>query len=382
MKSHNFYQSLPAFKEFNEFIVEKHFFRVPEDWSIIITDIKGSTKAIAEGRYKEVNTLGAASIVVARKAMEQEDFPFIFGGDGATMLVPDHRAEGVINNLCGLKALAINNYELDLRVGLIRVSELYKMDKIVLLAKYEITKGKFVAVLKGDGISMAEKLVKDSPERYEIAARPDADADLDGLSCRWKPIPSKRGRILTMLIQARENENQVYGEFLKKLSEILPDGLEASNPANIEKMTYHSFADCIRGERKYHASIINLKFILKFIQIAVSVLVFRLGTKPIFLKKYEVSMRTHSDFRKFDDVLRMVLDCSDTQIQQIKSYLEKAYSDKELFYGLFETDNSLMTCFVEGLNQGEHIHFIDADNGGYAMAALQLKSQMKEAKNT
>jgi hypothetical protein len=38
-----------------------------------------------------------------------------------------------------------------------------------------------------------------------------------------------------------------------------------------------------------------------------------------------------------------------------------------------------MTCFVEGLNQGEHFHFIDADEGGYVMASIQLKDQIKKA---
>jgi hypothetical protein len=41
-----------------------------------------------------------------------------------------------------------------------------------------------------------------------------------------------------------------------------------------------------------------------------------------------------------------------------------------------------MTCFVDGLNQGQHIHFMDAENGGYAMAAIELKKQMTTLKST
>lgn len=90
-------------------------------------------------------------------------------------------------------------------------------------------------------------------------------------------------------------------------------------------------------------------------------------------------MQTHSDFRKFDDTLRMVLDCSLEEIFSIKSYLQSRYEAGEIFYGTFETDSSLMTCFVEGLGQGQHIHFIDSENGGYASAAIQLKQQIKDA---
>jgi hypothetical protein len=39
-----------------------------------------------------------------------------------------------------------------------------------------------------------------------------------------------------------------------------------------------------------------------------------------------------------------------------------------------------MTCYVDSLNEGQHIHFIDAENGGYAMAAVDLKKQMSLAK--
>lgn len=44
-----------------------------------------------------------------------------------------------------------------------------------------------------------------------------------------------------------------------------------------------------------------------------------------------------------------------------------------------ETQDSLMTCYVDDINDGGHIHFIDGADGGYAMAAKQLKRQIKDA---
>ena len=38
-----------------------------------------------------------------------------------------------------------------------------------------------------------------------------------------------------------------------------------------------------------------------------------------------------------------------------------------------------MTCFVDGLSDGKHIHFIDGGDGGYAMAAMKLKAQKLES---
>ncbi len=37
-----------------------------------------------------------------------------------------------------------------------------------------------------------------------------------------------------------------------------------------------------------------------------------------------------------------------------------------------------MTCFVESLQEGGHMHFLDAQDGGYTAAAVQLKQQLKE----
>ena len=44
---------------------------------------------------------------------------------------------------------------------------------------------------------------------------------------------------------------------------------------------------------------------------------------------------------------------------------------------LLNPANTLMTCYVNSVTPGNHIHFVDGDNGGYAIAAKELKSQIK-----
>jgi hypothetical protein len=38
-----------------------------------------------------------------------------------------------------------------------------------------------------------------------------------------------------------------------------------------------------------------------------------------------------------------------------------------------------MTCLVFSLAESRHVHFIDGADGGYALAALQLKEQLLAA---
>lgn len=77
-------------------------------------------------------------------------------------------------------------------------------------------------------------------------------------------------------------------------------------------------------------------------------------------------------------MLRMIIDCSPTQVNLIRSFLEELYQKGYIYYGMHESDNSLMTCFVDRLSEGNHIHFIDGGNGGYAMAAKGLKAQLEK----
>ena len=86
--SESFYAKMPAFTNFAELTQIENFQEVPSDWVVIITDVRSSTKAIEDGRYKDVNTIGAATIVSLNNVMEDGDYPFVFGGDGATAVIP------------------------------------------------------------------------------------------------------------------------------------------------------------------------------------------------------------------------------------------------------------------------------------------------------
>jgi len=82
----------------------------------------------------------------------------------------------------------------------------------------------------------------------------------------------------------------------------------------------------------------------------------------------------NSDFRKFDDGLRMILDCTPDLADTIEHRLVAAASVGVVRYGLHRQDAALMTCFTPSPTDNNHVHFIDGASGGYAAAATALKA--------
>src|ERR1700760_379813 len=85
--SDTFYASIPVFRGFSRLMGPSLYSPLPGDWSIGVADIVDSTKAIAAQRYKAVNMAGAAVIAAVTNALGGREFPFVFGGDGASFAV-------------------------------------------------------------------------------------------------------------------------------------------------------------------------------------------------------------------------------------------------------------------------------------------------------
>jgi hypothetical protein len=73
----------------------------------------------------------------------------------------------------------------------------------------------------------------------------------------------------------------------------------------------------------------------------------------------------------------MVLNCNMRQAEEIEEYCKGLREREGICYGIHNSADALMTCYVPSFADGAHIHFIDGGSGGYAMAAKQLKEQIK-----
>ena len=85
-----FYSGLPIFRSFENLTDPSIYTPLPPGWLIGTSDIVRSTAAIEAGRYKVVNTAAASVIVAVANALKNNDFPFVFGGDGAGFALPPH----------------------------------------------------------------------------------------------------------------------------------------------------------------------------------------------------------------------------------------------------------------------------------------------------
>lgn len=91
---------------------------------------------------------------------------------------------------------------------------------------------------------------------------------------------------------------------------------------------------------------------------------------------YKSDLIANSDYRKFDNTLRMILAGTETQHEQLRTILERLHAEGAIAYGLHASPASLIACIVTDYNR-DHVHFVDGSDGGYAMASKQLKTRLK-----
>lgn len=379
-----FYGELKAFRDFESFTDSLHYQPLPPEWVVYVTDVVNSTQAIAAGKYKEVNLIGAASITLCINLLGELRFPFVFGGDGASLCIPAGLCADVDAELGSLIRLAADNFGLELRVARIPIAEIEAAGSKVEVAKFELEAGSTLAFFRGGGMELAERLAKSRYQDYAVPASAGAVEELAGLSCRWSPIPARKGCVLSLLVKARSGQaHDVYAGLLQELRDVMGEPLDAANPALLSHARYTTFWHALLQERRYHRSLFSTGFLKRCIEIVLAIVIFRHGinvAKHSFDSAHYVrKVSLHSDYRKFDDTLRLVLDCSEDQADGIEAVLEQARVEGEIHYGLYRSDEALMTCFVQTMQDGGHLHFIDGGSGGLAMAAQQLKAQVAAA---
>src|SRR5256885_9157001 len=134
--SDTFYGGIPVLRGFGRLMDPAMYSPLPDDWSIGVADIVESTKAIAEARYKAVNMAGASVIAAVTNALEGREFPFVFGGDGASFAVSPDDLARARDALAATAPWVRDDLDLAMRVALVPVSEIRAQGFDVRVARF------------------------------------------------------------------------------------------------------------------------------------------------------------------------------------------------------------------------------------------------------
>ncbi|MAQ17976.1 MAG: adenylate cyclase [Sandaracinus sp.] len=386
MGDDSFYADLEPLTSFSDVPDPGVYHQAPDSWNLVITDVQGSTKAIEAGRYKDVNALGVASIVAVRNAVDVP-LPFVFGGDGATLLCPTSHLEQLEPALRGLQQRATDAFGLGMRAGIVPIGELREAGHPVLVARYRQSEHATFAMFAGSGLSEGERWIKDPERGARYAVQPGpAAVDFSGFECRWEPIASTRDHILALLVQARASDRREASAIYKAVIATVEEILEGDgHPVAMRSLQLATQAERFDAEARLLSG--RPDGFGNWMNKTRAALQNRIGT--VLMDRgwdafgfpgevYREQVVANTDFRKFDDTLRMVIDVTSAQERAIADYLEREHAAGTLVYGLHRAPSALMTCVITE-HRGDHVHFVDGADGGYALAAKQLKAQLKSA---
>lgn len=372
----DFYDHLPVFDHFCQLTDPGLYMPVPDDWVLGLSDIVRSTAAIREGRYKEVNTAAAAVIAAVANRLGTSEFPFVFGGDGASFAVPASHADLAREALAAVAAWVRDAFGFELRIALIPVSEIRIQGHDVRIARFAASHDVSYAMFSGGGLAYAERRMKEGAFTAPVAP-PGTLPDLTGLSCRFDEIRPERGVILSLIILPKpEGDAAAFNALISEVL-ALAEGQEAGRPLpeggpalaspfkgfGIEAKTVRTGGFHLWRLAKLAAGRLLSFFIFQ-------------ADRPFGgfdPARYRHQLVENTDFRKFDDGLRMTLDCTPALADRLEAVLAEAEKEGIARSGLHRQDAALMTCFVPSPTRSDHIHFVDGAMGGYAMAAQALK---------
>lgn len=392
MGNRDFYKSLEPLPSFAEASDGSRHSSLPADWWVVVADVAGSTAAIEAGRYKDVNTVAAAMIMSVINVDRSSEIPFVFGGDGATLAIPPHMVDGATIALRASKKLALEGFNLDLRVGLFPASDILKRDLRLGVCKYKHSSKINQSSFSGFGWSWAETTLKDpkANAQYLVSADGVADADFSGFECRWSPVNARKDFKLALIVlstaQTLEGHSSVYAEVIQEIEKIY--GANADyHPLREKGLSLTTSLARLRGEaivkakQRHNFSYFIGSLTLAFISL-VGMLAFNFNLKLLGVRwgKYRKEVVENADFRKFDGSLKMIIDSSAVEEKRLRAYLDHCMEDRKLVYGLHESKAAIMTCLIFTPGQ-DHAHFVDGSDGGYAMAAKVLKKNLSDYKS-
>lgn len=374
-----FYAALPTSADFHRLGDPAAYVPLPDDWVVGVADIVRSTAAIEAGAYKQINTVAAAVIAAIANGLGEKDFPFAFGGDGAGFALPAAEAERGRVAMAAVAGWAREAFDLTLRIAMVPVAAIRENGHDVRVARFSPSPDVSYAMFDGGGLTWAEQRMKAGEYGLEPATGEAAHPDLTGLTCRFSAIPASRGLILSIImVPAPPASPERFAALSREILALGADGVEVGSPVPPEGPRQRWPSAGLPIEAKVWAAktgqalwssrlSVLLRSLLAHLTFMTGIRVGRFDPK-----RYREELVRNTDFRKFDDGLRMTLDCTPAVADRIEARLSQAAAEGIARIGTHRQEAALMTCFVPSAGRSDHVHFIDGAAGGYAAAAAML----------
>ncbi|MES2435991.1 MAG: DUF3095 family protein [Pseudomonadota bacterium] len=374
-----FLSDLPVFAEFEDVANLTRYRPLPEGWALAVADVVSSTEAIARGKYKSVNMAGASVITAVLNVLEGSDYPFVFGGDGAVIAVPPNGIAAASIALAAVARWIEDDLGLNMRTALVPLAEVRAAGQDVRIARFQASEDMTFAMFAGGGAAWAEAQMKQG--RFAVPmAEPGSRPDLTGLSCRWNPIQSRNGQIVSIIaVPFTTASPDSFRALVASVVAVANKAGGLGNPLPPQGPVPHLTLGGVASETNARAP--RGKRLMARVKVVVAIFMTvllyhtNLTLGGFNARDYVRQMTRNTDFRKFDDGLKMTIDINAAGLAEIEALLDSAAASGICQFGLHKQDQALVTCIVPSLRAHDHMHFIDGAAGGYAQAATQMKAK-------
>lgn len=376
-----FYSRLPALActPSDLFSAGEDFHAVPPQWHVVVTDIERSTAAVDSGRHESVNLVAAGSIIAALNVAHRRgaEIPFFFGGDGATLLLPEVLLDEVIEALHGHRRNAERNFDLRLRVGSVPLTAVREAGSGIAIAKLRRASAFSIPVVTGTGIIVAEGMIKSRDVASDDDERIAANVDLSGMECRWDRIkpPASQNEVVCLLVNVVDSDaaRTVISTVLEAI-ETIYGPRQRRNPISSKRLRLDLHPARIMREMRMKFGGVNWTYLLE--QWGRTALI-----GPAFFRYAEVGRRyvrtmpELSDTLVIDGRINTIMSGTGEERRLLLAKLETLEAAGEIVFGVHVSDASIMSCYVRNRDDA-HVHFVDGAGGGYTQAAKTLKRKL------
>lgn len=385
MESNEFYDSLKIVESLRGVLDPSQYKPLPDSWYVVVADIRSSTDAIRLGKYKEVNMAGACILAAINNELGRDKLlPYLFSGDGSMLVLPDDDIERIKGLLAFCKLAVKDAYDLDMDIGVIRVSKIRALGHDISVARLKLSDTIDQAVFWGSGVTYAENHIKEHDLLEDVEP---LEADFSGLECRWQQLPSQFDEVSAYIIQAvgvdDEESTKIYEECFNRIEAVYGNESEFHpiyNKALRMTINVHSLSVEWKLQVQPPTILKKIRFILQLVfQYTAGKLLMKTNKKTSDTDwgSYKSDLIKQADYKKFSDGLRFVATGTIKQRMEITDFLDRMFEERKLAYGVHPSFAAMITCYVKKY-QNDHIHFVDGTDGGYAKASQELKVRRKK----